>query len=387
MNINRHNYEEFFLLYVDNELTTAERKSVEQFIQENPDLAGELELFRQTSLVTDDTIVYKGKEMLMKNESDTLITMNNYEEWLVAYLDNELVPADRMKFERFADVHPSVKEELSIFQQTKLQPEADIIFENKQVLYRGEEKVRVISIQWWKVAVAAAIILTIGVTTYTVLNRDTKIPAGVAASGNNPVNSKQNGPTKSDTDIEKEERNLPVVSENNDAVASTKKADDKVEPIGVQKNGNENLQKKIPRSAINRNDVIAKTSDPVKPIDVTDNKKSIETRIIENTVADTKEIDPSKNTVAVNNNKVDKQNISNSTVTNNTDKPYDNKETAQETTTDNGAVFASNNEEGKNKKFRGFFRKATRVFEKRTNISAADDDDKVLIGVLAVRLK
>ena len=386
MNINRHNYEEFFLLYVDNELTTADRKSVEQFIQENPDLAGELELFRQTSLVTDDAIVYKGKEMLMKNESDTPITMNNYEEWLVAYLDNELVPADRMKFERFADLHPSVKEELSIFQQTKLQPETDIIFENKQVLYRKEEKVRVITLQWWKVSVAAAIILTIGVTTYTVLNRDTKIPAVVAASGNNPVNSKQNDATKPDSDIKKEERNLPVVSENNDAIASTKKADDKVEPTRVHKTGNENLQKKIPRSAINRNDVMAKTSDPVKPIDVTDNKKSIETKIIENTVAGKKEIDPSKNTVAVNNN-VDKQNISNGIVTNNTDKPYDNKETAQETTTDTGAVFASNNEEGKNKKFRGFFRKATRVFEKRTNISAADDDDKVLIGVLAVRLK
>ena len=52
-------------------------------------------------------------------------------------------------------------------------------------------------------------------------------------------------------------------------------------------------------------------------------------------------------------------------------------------------VYASY-EEGKNKKLRGFFRKATRVFEKRTNISASDDEDKedkVLIGALAVKLK
>jgi hypothetical protein len=386
MNINRHNYEEFFLLYVDNELTTAERKSVEQFIQENPDLAGELDLFRQTSLVSDEAIVYKGKELLMKNVSDTLITIDNYEEWLIAYLDNELLPADRVKFESFADLHPSIKEELSVFQQTKLQPEADIIFENKQVLYRKEEKVRVITLQWWKVAVAAAIILTIGVTTYTVLNKETQIPGLVAGTGNKPADTKQNGPEKLTTDIKKEEQSLPAVRENKDAVASTTKADDKEEPVRVRKSGNENLKKKITTSATNGNDVLAKTDVPIKPIDITKDKKSIETKIIENTVADKKEMDLSKNSVAINND-VAKQNNSSTTVTNNTDKPYDNKETAQEPTTNTGAVFASNNEEGKNKKFRGFFRKATRVFEKRTNISAADDDDKVLIGVLAVRLK
>jgi hypothetical protein len=39
-----------------------------------------------------------------------------------------------------------------------------------------------------------------------------------------------------------------------------------------------------------------------------------------------------------------------------------------------------------NKKFRGFFRKATRLIERTTNINAADDD-KVLIGGMAINLK
>jgi hypothetical protein len=49
-------------------------------------------------------------------------------------------------------------------------------------------------------------------------------------------------------------------------------------------------------------------------------------------------------------------------------------------------IFASLEEGGKNKKNRGFFRKIARTFEKRTNMTATDDD-KLLVGGLAFKLK
>ena len=52
-------------------------------------------------------------------------------------------------------------------------------------------------------------------------------------------------------------------------------------------------------------------------------------------------------------------------------------------TSDDAVQYASNAE---NKKFRGFFRKATRLIERTTSINAADDD-KVLIGGMAINLK
>ncbi len=44
-------------------------------------------------------------------------------------------------------------------------------------------------------------------------------------------------------------------------------------------------------------------------------------------------------------------------------------------------------QDGKKNKLRGFFRKITRTLEKRTNIDATDDDDKLLIAGLAIKLK
>lgn len=41
---------------------------------------------------------------------------------------------------------------------------------------------------------------------------------------------------------------------------------------------------------------------------------------------------------------------------------------------------------GRKNKLRGIFRKITRTFEKNTNIKATDDEDRLLLGGLAIKL-
>ena len=50
MNINRHNYESYFLLYVDNELSVQEIDALNLFIEDNADLKNELEILQQSIL-------------------------------------------------------------------------------------------------------------------------------------------------------------------------------------------------------------------------------------------------------------------------------------------------------------------------------------------------
>lgn len=78
--INRLNYEEYFLLYTDNELNAAERHAVEEFARQYPDLKIELEMLQQSTLKPEN-IVFHSKDVLLKN-SASLINETNW--WKIA---------------------------------------------------------------------------------------------------------------------------------------------------------------------------------------------------------------------------------------------------------------------------------------------------------------
>ena len=170
MNINRHNYEEFFLLYVDNELSAEERNAVEVFVQENADLKKELLLLHQT-VINTDAVVFENKNSLFKKEISPL------QENLLLYLDNELSAADKISTQQLLKTDAVASVEFSILQQTKLQADTAVVFAGKKVLYRKEEG-KVVRFPWLRVA-AAAVLLGFGTwVTVSVILTNTKTSGG-----------------------------------------------------------------------------------------------------------------------------------------------------------------------------------------------------------------
>ena len=157
MNINRHNYEEFFLLYVDKELSAAERKAVDMFVQENPDLQIELNLLQETVLSADDIVLDK-KDWLYMEEGVSAL-----QEELLLYADEELTGNDKRAVEAMLATNKKARAEWAILKQTKLQADLDIVFADKQSLYRKEAG-RIVGFRWWRVA-AAAVLLGFGLWT------------------------------------------------------------------------------------------------------------------------------------------------------------------------------------------------------------------------------
>ncbi len=156
MNINRLNYENYFLLYVDGELSSVEMQAVERFAAENNDLADELNMLLQTKL-PEENFHFANKSSLQRTTS-VHINYINCEEQFLFYVDGALTSQENEETLVFVANHPQYQELFNTIQQTKL-PIEQISFPYKDALYRKEEDTKpVIIMQWWKLAVAAAII-------------------------------------------------------------------------------------------------------------------------------------------------------------------------------------------------------------------------------------
>ena len=168
MIINRHNYEEFFLLYIDNELDASDKTTVENFVNQHPDLAQELEMLQQTTL-SNHAIEFAEKELLYRKE--TGISLANYEEYFLLAADTELNKQQITKVENFVLKHPQLQDEFTLLQQTTLKAPV-IVFTGKKNLYRYEKKERRIIPVWWMRMSAAAAFIGIIITAIVFTNNE-----------------------------------------------------------------------------------------------------------------------------------------------------------------------------------------------------------------------
>lgn len=96
------------------------------------------------------------------------LNLNNYEEWMVDYLEGNLTKAQADHLMHFIEIHPELKAEFEAYQHTILQPDMQIVFHGKEML-KKQEAGRVIAFtNWGKYAmgIAAALMLFIGVKFY-----------------------------------------------------------------------------------------------------------------------------------------------------------------------------------------------------------------------------
>lgn len=138
MNINRQNYEVFFIDYFDEKLTAEQVAELMHFISQNPDLAEEFYSFEEVTLPVSK-IKFQEKSSL-KNISQQifLITDDTFDTYCIAYIEGDLTQTEKTVFEKYLVSNPEKYKEYKIFTQLKLQQETDIVFENKTGLKRIE---------------------------------------------------------------------------------------------------------------------------------------------------------------------------------------------------------------------------------------------------------
>lgn len=364
MSINRHNYEEFFILYLDNELSSPDRSMVELFVQENPDLAEELALLQQTMLVADTTVTFEGKEELMRSANEQSITQHNYEEWLVLYTDNELTMVQRTAVEQFAAAHPAVQEELDLLQHTRFQPEEQIVFPFKDTLYRKEETAKVVTIHWRKIAVAAAVLFAVSISGIVIYKNNNSAVSGpgLAAGGKSVITPATGASQPGTRPVES-----PAVAINTDVpeVRSAEKQETVI-PAAATRNAIAVVPKKVSPDVIKQDEPLVATDGNRNNLPAPVRNPNMKEQSVQNGALAA--LTPKETLTDL------QKNTPPSTVTPGVVLAYKPIDTPEE------------NQPDKKSHFRGLLRKITRTIEKTTNIKATDDDDRLLVGALAIRL-
>lgn len=202
--INRQNYETWFLLYVDNEITSNEKRMVENFVASNPDLQSEFLLFQSLKLDTTDSVSFPAKNELKHNPPKS-ITLQNVEEQFLLFIDNELSSAEAKEVELFVLQHPEVQENFTQLKQTVLTAEK-IVFPNKEKLYKHSAKKPFVFNIYQPLAIAAVLFTTMMMIWLALPTKEPlKNNYTVQSLDSKPINS--SAPRTSSSSFKKEQEN------------------------------------------------------------------------------------------------------------------------------------------------------------------------------------
>jgi hypothetical protein len=166
MKINQHNYEHYFLMYIDNELSATERAEVSDFIMQHPNYANKLQELQQIKL-SPDNIIYENKFSLYK--------LSEQDEQCIAYLENEMTKEEKESFESEISTNIYLQSNVKQWQATFITPpttiEIDPNFKNS--LYKKSAQIKPLwattSFKRWA-SVAAILVVVIGFSLFNAEN-------------------------------------------------------------------------------------------------------------------------------------------------------------------------------------------------------------------------
>lgn len=133
--INKSNYEEFMIDYLDGTLSAEREAELLLFLDNNPTIKAELDGLDEIVLSEVDA-VFECRDCLKKSVLDSsLVKDDNFENFCVASIEGDLSEVEAEHFKNYLHDHPTKKAIYNQYAQLKLQPSNSHIFDEKLPLY------------------------------------------------------------------------------------------------------------------------------------------------------------------------------------------------------------------------------------------------------------
>ncbi|HEX4850296.1 MAG TPA: hypothetical protein VFV08_05780, partial [Puia sp.] len=323
----------------------------------------------QSKLMPEEGLHFEKKQSLLRSTVESLINSANCEEYFLLYADGELNAEDRKAVEWFAEQNPLYKKELSLLQKVRLVPDEEILFGEKDKLYKKEGERRHVIYWLPRIAAAASVLVLLGL--YVVLFK----PGG---------QNQHNKPEISRKSTEKIENKSTSVTSRNDETLhnrTAKQADSNLE----------NLRHDSGKEIVKNKKLVEQASDMKrKSSDETQENKAMAGVIVDGDLqkkGNNLKVVPNTSSISVT--PIVPALVQSSTIHQTNPNPTKTDSALSQLAMIEKATNAEDvsimSFSPKKNKMRGVFRRVTRVFEKTTNVD--DEKRSLLIGSFQIALK
>ena len=133
MNINRENYEIYFLDYHEGRLEPGQVAELLVFLEAHPELKEEFEDFENIPVAPDMSVYFAEKTSLKKNNVSDFgpINASNYESYFIAETEKQLTPDEQLWLAGFMERNPGLTNDLELYIKTRIQPDLQIQYPGK----------------------------------------------------------------------------------------------------------------------------------------------------------------------------------------------------------------------------------------------------------------
>ncbi len=149
-----------------------------------------------------------------------MITLENYEEYIVMHADGELQPHEEEALQAFLNEYPHLRSELAVYEITRLEPDTAIVFTGKDALLKKEGGRKIGFIPGWRTFAAAAAVAALVVVAVVALKDEPKTNQQDVAS----TNTAQSAPAQAQSTPGETTTETPVSADTQQAVAQNNTA-------------------------------------------------------------------------------------------------------------------------------------------------------------------
>jgi hypothetical protein len=132
MEISRHNYEQYFIDYLDGKLSEEQVGILMTFLEFNQDLKEELGGIEKMALAPDET-TFAGKTGLLKSEYDLAeaTILKDFDMYCISSMEHDITEQEEEIIQRIIRDDPDREETYMLYRSTRLLPDESILYPGK----------------------------------------------------------------------------------------------------------------------------------------------------------------------------------------------------------------------------------------------------------------